>query len=46
VKGARPGDTLAIEVLELRPRNWGWTAELVDAPNWVVGCFLPDTIFS
>ena len=26
VKGARPGDTLAIEILELRPRDWGWTA--------------------
>ena len=26
VKGARPGDTLAVELLELRPRAWGWTA--------------------
>jgi acetamidase/formamidase len=26
VKGARPGDTLAVEILELRPRDWGWTA--------------------
>jgi len=26
VKGARPGDVLAVEVLELRPSNWGWTA--------------------
>jgi acetamidase/formamidase len=26
VKGARPGDTLAIDILELRPRSWGWTA--------------------
>jgi acetamidase/formamidase len=26
VKGARPGDVLAIEILEFRPRDWGWTA--------------------
>ena len=26
VKGARPGDALEVEVLELRPRDWGWTA--------------------
>ena len=26
VKGARPGDMLAVEILELRPRDWGWTA--------------------
>jgi acetamidase/formamidase len=26
VKGARPGDVLAVEVLELRPSTWGWTA--------------------
>jgi acetamidase/formamidase len=26
VKGAQPGDVLEIELLELRPRNWGWTA--------------------
>ena len=26
VKGAKPGDTLAVEILALRPRNWGWTA--------------------
>lgn len=26
VKGARPGDALAIEILELRPGDWGWTA--------------------
>jgi acetamidase/formamidase len=26
VKGAKPGDVLAIEILELRPRDWGWTA--------------------
>jgi acetamidase/formamidase len=26
VKGARPGDTLAVEILELKPRDWGWTA--------------------
>jgi acetamidase/formamidase len=26
VKGARPGDVLAIDILELRPRDWGWTA--------------------
>jgi acetamidase/formamidase len=26
VKGARPGDVLAVELLEFRPREWGWTA--------------------
>lgn len=26
VKGARPGDVLEVELLELRPRDWGWTA--------------------
>jgi acetamidase/formamidase len=26
VKGARPGDTLAVEILQLRPSAWGWTA--------------------
>jgi acetamidase/formamidase len=26
VKGAEPGDTLAVELLELRPPSWGWTA--------------------
>ena len=26
VKGARPGDTLAVELLEFRPQGWGWTA--------------------
>jgi acetamidase/formamidase len=26
VKGAEPGDTLAVELLELRPQAWGWTA--------------------
>ena len=26
VKGARPGDVLAVDILELRPRDWGWTA--------------------
>jgi acetamidase/formamidase len=26
VKGARPGDTLAVELLEFTPRDWGWTA--------------------
>jgi acetamidase/formamidase len=26
VKGAEPGDVLAIDILELRPRDWGWTA--------------------
>jgi acetamidase/formamidase len=28
VEGAEPGDTLAIEVLELSTRGWGWTAIL------------------
>ena len=26
VRGARPGDVLAVEILEVRPREWGWTA--------------------
>jgi acetamidase/formamidase len=26
VKGAKPGDVLAVELLELRPPAWGWTA--------------------
>jgi acetamidase/formamidase len=26
VRGARPGDVLAVEILEFRPREWGWTA--------------------
>jgi acetamidase/formamidase len=26
VKGAEPGDTLAVELLEFRPPTWGWTA--------------------
>ena len=24
--GAKPGDTLAVEILELRTKDWGWTA--------------------
>jgi len=26
VKGAKAGDTLAVELLEFRPQGWGWTA--------------------
>jgi acetamidase/formamidase len=26
VKGAQPGDVLAVELLEFRPPEWGWTA--------------------
>src|SRR5919201_2618349 len=26
VKGARPGDVLAVDILELWPGDWGWTA--------------------
>ena len=26
VRGARPGDVLAVEILEFAPRDWGWTA--------------------
>ena len=26
VKGAKPGDVLAVELLEFRPQRWGWTA--------------------
>ncbi|MEA2323694.1 MAG: hypothetical protein QOD81_3544 [Solirubrobacteraceae bacterium] len=28
VRGAAPGDTLAVEILDLRTRGWGWTAVL------------------
>lgn len=28
VEGAQPGDTLAIEILDLQTRGWGWTAIL------------------
>jgi acetamidase/formamidase len=26
VEGAEPGDTLAVEIVELRTKDWGWTA--------------------
>ncbi len=26
VRGARPGDVLEVELLDFRPRGWGWTA--------------------
>ena len=26
VKGAEPGDVLEVEIVSLRPRDWGWTA--------------------
>ena len=26
IRGAEPGDVLAVEILELRPKPWGWTA--------------------
>ena len=26
VKGAKPGDALEVEILDLRPGDWGWTA--------------------
>ena len=26
VKGAQPGDVLAVDLLEFRPQSWGWTA--------------------
>jgi acetamidase/formamidase len=26
VRGAQPGDVLEVEILSLRPRDWGWTA--------------------
>src|SRR3954470_15662875 len=28
IEGAAPGDTLAVEILELETRGWGWTAVL------------------
>jgi acetamidase/formamidase len=30
VNGARPGDVLAVELLEFRPPEWGWTAIIPD----------------
>ncbi len=30
VKGAEPGDVLVVEILELRPHDWGWTAIIPD----------------
>ncbi len=30
IDGAKPGDALKIEVLELKPKSWGWTALLPD----------------
>ena len=30
VEGAEPGDTLQIELLDLRPADWGWTALIPD----------------
>src|SRR5437016_435470 len=26
VKGAKPGDVLEVEILDLKPGDWGWTA--------------------
>lgn len=28
VEGAEPGDILAVEILDLKPKGWGWTAVL------------------
>ncbi|HSS36265.1 MAG TPA: acetamidase/formamidase family protein, partial [Patescibacteria group bacterium] len=28
VTGARPGDTLQVDILELAPADWGWTASI------------------
>lgn len=28
VEGARPGDTLQVEILEMSPATWGWTAQI------------------
>ena len=28
VEGAQPGDTLAVDILDLHPKGWGWTAIL------------------
>jgi acetamidase/formamidase len=30
VKTAEPGDVLAVEILELKPHDWGWTAIIPD----------------
>jgi hypothetical protein len=34
VKDARPGDVLAVEILEFRPREWGWTALIPASDSW------------
>ncbi|MCF1679204.1 acetamidase/formamidase family protein, partial [Tetragenococcus koreensis] len=28
INGAEPGDTLAVEILDLKTKRWGWTAVL------------------
>ena len=47
VRGAEPGDTLAIEILDIHTRGWGWTAILPelgllteDFPNAYLLCSL------
>src|SRR5581483_1328213 len=35
VRGAQPGDTLAIAVLSIQPHEWGWTA--IAAENGLLG---------
>ena len=30
VKGAQPGDTLEVEILDMQHKGWGWSAHLVD----------------
>src|SRR5207237_9049472 len=38
VKGAEPGDALEIEILQLRPIDWGWAA-ILPGPGLLAGAF-------
>jgi len=40
IRGARPGDTLAVEVLSIVPHAWGWTT--VNAINGLLGAEITD----
>jgi acetamidase/formamidase len=33
VEGAKPGNTLQVDLLDLQPANWGWTA-IIPAEGW------------
>ena len=44
VRGAAPGDVLVIEILDVAVDLK--ISEIVDAPNWIVSAFLPESIFT